>query len=94
VFFYLIEIILAGLIIAFILASDPLRSYILFGTISLGIIGIIIEMAVLYHSGVDLSRSSKVHPEAITSQENNSLEAEFKEVKKHSRTGATKKSYF
>jgi hypothetical protein len=85
---------LAGLIIAFILASDPLRSYILFGTISLGIIGIIIEMAVLYHSGVDLSRSSKVHPEAITSQENNSLEAEFKEVKKHSRTGATKKSYF
>lgn len=92
--FYLIEIIMAGLIIAFILASDPLRSYILFGTISLGILGIIIEMAVLYHSGVDLSRSSKVHPEAITSQENNSLEAEFKEVKKHSRTGATKKSYF
>lgn len=51
-------------------------------------------MSVLYHSGVDLSRSNKVFPESIASQENNSLEGEFKEVKKHSKTGHSKKSYF
>lgn len=63
--FYLIEMVIAGLIVGFILAPDPYRSYILVGTICLGVVGMIIEMSVVYYSGVSFERSSKVSPEPV-----------------------------
>lgn len=42
------------LIVIFVMVDDPIKSYILFTTIVLGSLVIVIEMARLYYSGVNL----------------------------------------
>lgn len=64
VIFYVIEIVMAGLTVGFVMLSDPIRSYLLLGTIILCLIVMVIELSVLYYSGLELKRSSKVHPES------------------------------
>ena len=62
VFFYSIEILLVGLTIGFILASDTLRNYILLVTISLSCVVVVGELIYVYYGGIDFSRSAKVFP--------------------------------
>ena len=60
--FYVMEILIAGLSIAFILIADPYRSYILLIGIVLGTAAMVVELIYVYYSGFDLSPSGKVHP--------------------------------
>jgi len=43
--------------------DDSIKSFILLIAIIVGSLAIIIEMGLLYYSGVDLERSNKIYPE-------------------------------
>ena len=64
ILFYVVELLIAGFTVSFILLPDPYRYYVLLATVILAIIGIAVELIYVYYSGVELcsARSSKVHP--------------------------------
>lgn len=93
VLFYVVETVVAGVIVTFVLVEESYKAYILAGTIGAAILAIVIEMAVLYHSGIDLSKE-KVHPEPIgSSREANTIGDDYRPSKKASKTGPTMKNY-
>jgi len=51
VLFYVVELLIAGLTVSFIMLSDPYRYYILLATIILAIVGMLIELIYVYYSG-------------------------------------------
>jgi len=51
------------LVVIFIIVDDSIKSFILLIAIIVGSLAIIIEMGLLYYSGVDLERSNKIYPE-------------------------------
>jgi len=51
VLFYVVELLIAGLTVSFIMLSDPYRYYILLATVILAIVGMVIELIYVYYSG-------------------------------------------
>lgn len=51
------------MVVIFIIVDDSIKSFILLIAIIVGSLAIIIEMGLLYYSGVDLERSNKIYPE-------------------------------
>ena len=56
------ETIVAGISVAFVVLSDPYKSYMLLIAIILGILAISIELIYVYYSGVDLGSMARVYP--------------------------------
>jgi len=63
VLFFVVELLMPGFAIAFVLLSDPYKHFAILGAMIISFILIVIEMSKVYYSGASLERSNKVHPE-------------------------------
>jgi hypothetical protein len=54
IIFYLVEILLPGLVVIFVLVTDPITNFVLVISVFVCVVCIIVEMAYLYYSGVNL----------------------------------------
>jgi hypothetical protein len=61
--FYFVEALLPAFAVAFVMVSDTIKCMVVLIAIGLSAIVMIIEMSVVYYSGVNLERNGKVHPE-------------------------------
>ena len=88
------EIVVAGISVAFVLVSDPYKSPVLLAAIIMGILVILIELIYVYYSGVDLGSMARVHPESRL-EEDAEAENTFKPSKKTVKTmEISKNTYF
>lgn len=83
--FYVTEVMMLVLVVSFLLTPDPYKAYVLLVGVVMAMIAIVVEMSCLYYSGVDLSRSGKVHPETeddqVSQAEVKNKDVKNKEVK-------------
>lgn len=62
VLFYIVEVLMCAFPIVFVLVMDEIKSIIVLIAIGLSILMIAIELIYVYHSGISLASTSKVHP--------------------------------